>query len=396
MKSSLLTCAAWVPAFWLLTTGKLLAQNLNLAFGKSAIATSVVNNDQSHYAAGYATDGNYRTHWVSTATDDQSLTVDLGSVQTIDRIRLSWEVDYARDFNLEVSSDGITYAVVKNITANVPDKRDNLVVNEYGQLGARGRYVRLHCLTQANGNGFAVDELEVFGFTNTTPNLALGKPVRATDADLSGSGYLFQPAFAVDGNSQTRWSTLKTTYQSFVVDLGQAVPFTTLFLNWESAYGVAFQLQTSTDSTTWTTRATYTNNQAYYNEVGVAATGRYVRMLGQQGGQNGGGFSIYELAVYNSPPPLAARAGRARASISLYPNPTASRATLEWDAGTASLARWTLLNSLGQVVGTGQLAARTGHNTQALDLRAYAAGSYLLTLEAAGQMLGRARVQKIE
>ena len=236
----------------------------------------------------------------------------------------------------------------------------------------------------------------MFSFSNTTTNLALNKPVRATDSDLSNTGYLFQSSFAVDGNTQTRWSTLKTTNQALVVDLGQPQSITHIYLNWEAAYGVAFQLQVSTDSAAWTTVATFTNNQAFYNEVGVAASGRYVRMLGQQGGQSNGGFSIYELAVYNAAMPLAVQASRAVASISLYPNPTASQATLEWTASTPGQARWTLLNSLGQVVRTGQLSAQAGHNTQALDLSAYAAGSYLLTLESAGQVLGRARVQRTE
>ena len=383
----------------LFASTRLAAQNLNLAFGKVAFATSILDNNQAKYGASFVTDGVHSTRWQSMAADDQLLTVDLGLVQAVDRIRINWEGFYALNFDLQVSSDGVTYTTLKTITNNVPDKRDNLLVNESANLGGRGRFVRVRCLTQNTALGFlgfAINELEVFSFTNTTPNLALNKPVRATDANLSNTGYLYQPSFAVDGNLQTRWSTLKGTDQSFVVDLGQVVPFTTIFLNWESAYGVAFQLQTSTDSTAWTTLATYTNNQAWYNEVGVAASGRYVRMLGQQGGQSGGGFSIYELAVYNAPMPLAVRAGRAPASISLYPNPTASQATLEWNANSSATTSWTLYNSLGQVVYTELLASRTGHNTQALNLRAYAAGIYFLTLEADGQVLGRARVQKVD
>jgi hypothetical protein len=40
------------------------------------------------------------------------------------------------------------------------------------------------------------------------------------------------------------------------------------------------------------------------------------------------------------------------------------------------------------------LAAQAGHNAQAIDLRPYAAGSYVLTVQTAGQVLGRMRVQK--
>ncbi len=396
MKSSLLRRVAWVGLCLLLATGKLWAQNLNQAFGKAAIATSVLNNDQANYAASFATDGDHRTRWISMATPDQSLIVNLGAVQAVDRIRINWDTNYARDLELLVSDDGITYTSLKTVSSNDPPKRDNQFVNEYGQLGGRGRFVRIRCLTQAASLSFGIAELEVFGFSYATTNLALGKRVRATDTDLSGTGFLFQPAFGVDGNPQTRWSTLKPTNQAFVVDLGSAMSFNTIYINWEAANAVAFQLQTSTDSIAWTTLATYTTNYAYYTEVRVAAAGRYVRMLGQQGGQNGGGFSFYELGVYNSSTPLAVRAGSALASISVYPNPTASQATLDWDASAPGPAHWTLLNSLGQVVHSEVLSARTGHNSHTIDLRGYAAGSYLLTLEAAGQVLGRSRVQKAE
>lgn len=378
----------------LLTTSMLRAQNLNLALGKPATATSVLANNQVLYAARFATDGDYRTTWLSAATDNQALVVDLGSVQTIDRVRLNWGSYYAHDLDLQVSNDGITYTSVKTVTGNVPENHDNSFVNEYRQLAGQGRFVRVQCLTQATPNGFSMREVEVFSFTNTTANLALAKPVKATDTDLSSTSFLFQPRFAVDGDSQTRWSTLRGTDQALVVDLGEMKQITNIYINWEMAYGVAFQLQVSADSTTWTTVAAYTNNKNVYNEIGVAATGRYVRMLGQQGGQQGGGFSIYELAVYNTTIPLAARPDTARARISFYPNPTPSQATLEWNASAAGSAHYTLLNSLGQVVYTEQLSARPGHNKQALDLRPFAPGSYLLTLEADGQVLGCARVQK--
>lgn len=392
MKSLLLKYVGWVVVS-LFATSTLQAQNLNLAFGKPATATSVQNNNQAAYAARFATDGNNNTTWLSAAEGDQALTLDLGSVQSIDRVRISWNTEYARNLDLQVSDDGSVYTTVKSVTGNVPDQRDNLLINEYGQLGSHGRYLRLRCLAQATTHGFAVSELEVFTFSNVTPNLALARPAKATSSDLSLTNFLFQPSLAVDGNPQTRWSTLASSNQALVVDLGEVKQFTNIYLSWEQAYGVAFQLQVSSDSSTWATVATYTNNQARYNEVAVSTPGRYVRMLGQRGGQSGGGFSIYELAVYNSP---ALRAASAPVTISLYPNPTAGQATLEWEASAAGSARYTLFNSLGQVVRTDLLGAQAGHNSQALDLSALAAGSYLLALEANGQVLGRARVQKTD
>nr|GFD33381.1 hypothetical protein [Tanacetum cinerariifolium] len=57
----------------------------NIALGKAALASSAVQ------AASRAFDGDMGTRWESASSDAQYLIVDLGSVQSIDRIRLSWE-----------------------------------------------------------------------------------------------------------------------------------------------------------------------------------------------------------------------------------------------------------------------------------------------------------------
>ena len=96
MKSHVGQRTLWLLAFLFLTSSPLFAQNL--ALGKASIASSAVQ------AAGNAFDGNSGTRWESSATDQQYIIVDLGSVQSIDRIRLSWETALGKNFTLDISA----------------------------------------------------------------------------------------------------------------------------------------------------------------------------------------------------------------------------------------------------------------------------------------------------
>ena len=81
------------------------------------------------------------------------------------------------------------------------------------------------------------------------------------------------------------------------------------------------------------------------------------------------------------------------ATLNLYPNPTTDRATVTWGTPIERAGRWYLTNSTGQVVHAEPLTSE--HTaTLTLDLQAYPAGSYVLTVESAGHVLRRARVQK--
>ena len=80
-------------------------------------------------------------------------------------------------------------------------------------------------------------------------NIAQGKPTTAS----SDENATFPAANATDGNTGTRWSSAFSDPQWLQVDLGQTYNINHVTLNWEAAYGRAYQIQTSTDGTTWTT-----------------------------------------------------------------------------------------------------------------------------------------------
>ena len=61
-------------------------------------------------------------------------------------------------------------------------------------------------------------------------------------------------------------------------------PSTTSTLNWEAAYGRAYQIQTSADGTTWTTIYSTTTGDGGTDDLAVTGTGRYIRVNGTAAG----------------------------------------------------------------------------------------------------------------
>jgi hypothetical protein len=126
----------------------------------------------------------------------------------------------------------------------------------------------------------------------TSTNIAAGKP--ATASSLENAGY--PAAQAVDPSATTRWSSAFSDPQWLQVDLGQTYNINHVKLNWEAAYGKAYQLQTSNDGNNWTSIYSTTTGDGGTDDLAVTGTGRYLRMLGTTRGTPYG-YSLYDLAV---------------------------------------------------------------------------------------------------
>jgi hypothetical protein len=103
---------------------------------------------------------------------------------------------------------------------------------------------------------------------------------------------------AFDGLTNTRWASAESNTQWISVDLGSQQSITHVRLNWETAYGRAYQIQVSNNGTTWTTIfSTTTGNGAIDDLTGLSGTGRYVRMYGTQRGTQWG-YSLWEMDIF--------------------------------------------------------------------------------------------------
>jgi hypothetical protein len=142
----------------------------------------------------------------------------------------------------------------------------------------------------------------------TTP-ISQGRPATASSSENPGS---FPASAAVDGNTGTRWSSAFSDPQWLQVDLGATATITSVTLNWEAAYGKAFQIQTSANGSTWTTVYSTTTGTGGVQNLSVSGSGRYVRMYGTTRGTPYG-YSLWEFQVFGSggttPPPTTPPSG---------------------------------------------------------------------------------------
>ncbi len=130
------------------------------------------------------------------------------------------------------------------------------------------------------------------GGTCGTANIAQGKTATASSTENAS----FPASAAVDGNAGTRWSSAFSDPQWLEVDLGCGQSVCQVTLQWETAYATAFQIQVSTDGSTWTPVYSTTTGTGGTQTLSVTGTGRYIRMYGTVRATPYG-YSLWEFQV---------------------------------------------------------------------------------------------------
>ena len=272
----------------------------NLALNKPALASSSEN--PGYLGAAQAVDGNGATRWASLPSDPQTLQVNLGSVQQLCSVTLQWEAAYAKTFKIQVSNDGNTWTDASPVISGTGG-------TQVVPISASGQYVRLDGLTRATGYGYSLFEFQVFGAGGTTgggtgggstscttTNAALNKPALASSTE--NPDYL-AAKFAFDGDTTTRWASQASDPQSLQVNLGSRQQICGVTLQWEAAYGKAFEIQGSNDGTSWTKLYGTTTGTGGTQTLPITDTGtyQYVRLYGTARG-TGYGYSLFEFQVF--------------------------------------------------------------------------------------------------
>jgi F5/8 type C domain/Carbohydrate binding module (family 6) len=126
-----------------------------------------------------------------------------------------------------------------------------------------------------------------------TTNVALNKTATASSLESAS----FPASAAVDGNTGTRWSSGFSDPQWLEVDLGSAQSICGVTLQWETAYATAFQIQVSTDNSTWTSIYSTTTGTGGTQNLTVSGSGRYIRMYGTARATQYG-YSLWEFGVF--------------------------------------------------------------------------------------------------
>jgi hypothetical protein len=192
--------------------------------------------------------------------------------------------------NADAYSDPYPFSVTLSANAGISGKTNELIgcFSYYGCTFTN--------LNSSNPTNVWVDyALSSYNMLGGPPDLALDRPVVVSS---TSAGY--PAANAVDGNLTTRWSSAYSDPQWIYVDLGTNYNITTVELVWETAYGKAYQIQVSTNATTWTTIYSETNGMGGTEYLtNLSGSGRYVRMYGTERGTSYG-YSLWEFEVFGN------------------------------------------------------------------------------------------------
>lgn len=187
-------------------------------------------------------------------------------------------------------SDGEATTAVANVAGTA---------TTYTDSGLTNNDTYFYMVVANNAAGNSPDSNEIYTTPGVTvpagTNLAFDQPAYASSIQGAGT----PASAAVDGDFNSRWSSAYADPQWLLIDLGATHTIKTVALYWENAYAKAFQIQTSTDASNWTTIYSTTTGTGGTQILPVTGTGRYIRMYGTQRA-TGYGYSIWEFGVYGS------------------------------------------------------------------------------------------------
>ncbi|MFE1834430.1 discoidin domain-containing protein [Streptomyces sviceus] len=126
-------------------------------------------------------------------------------------------------------------------------------------------------------------------------NLSQGRAATSSSNENAGT----PASAAVDGNTATRWSSAATDDQWLQVDLGATASISQVVINWETAYGKDYKIQSSSDGSTWTDLRSVTGGDGGTDTLDVSGQGRYVRLLGIHRATQWG-YSTWEFQVFGT------------------------------------------------------------------------------------------------
>ncbi len=164
---------------------------------------------------------------------------------------------------------------------------------------------------------------------------------------VTASTALTPAANAIDGDSGTRWESAHGIDPSWIlIDLGNSRALSQVVIDWEAANAANYQVQGSTNGTSWTNLKTVTGGTFGTRTDTHAVSGnyRYVRIYATaRSTGNQWGYSIWELKVY---------AQSATASSSSVASSQAPAAQLNVVNATASTALTPAANAIDKNSGT--------------------------------------------
>ena len=111
--------------------------------------------------AASAIDGKINTRWESVhGVDPQTITINLGNVYGVNRLAIFWEAANAKDFTVSVSTNGVDYTEVADLTNIVSgDRTDYITFSK----AVQAQYIKIHGTARNLVYGYSIWEMAVYG-----------------------------------------------------------------------------------------------------------------------------------------------------------------------------------------------------------------------------------------
>lgn len=257
----------------------------NLALNKPALAST---SQSASLGPSNAFDGNASSRWASSFADKNWISIDLGAQYNVNKVKLNWEVAYAKGYEIQFSTDNNTWSTVYS-TQNSDGGIDELSVS------GTARYVRMNGLTRSTEWGYSLWDFEVYGSAYAPTPTKISHKKTATASSNQGAGLTAN--LVLDGSTSTRWASSFSDSNWVTIDLGSTHTITNAKLHWETAYAKGYQIQTSLNGSNWTTIYTTTNGDGGVDNLKLSGEGRYIRMNGTKRATEWG-YSLWEFEVF--------------------------------------------------------------------------------------------------
>lgn len=184
--------------------------------GVTVNASSTINSDSS---ADKAIDNDIGTRWESVWQDDTSFTIDLGQVINIKQMNIIWETASAKQYTIEVSTDGQSYTSIakQSSGASYDYRNDTILLNEM----VSGRYIKINCVSRSTEYGYSIRDIAVYGqeymeeTTTESETTVSGSTIATSDSvkiegyqissNLGGSRVIASVEPEINGKSVSKW-----------------------------------------------------------------------------------------------------------------------------------------------------------------------------------------------
>ncbi|MEV8512084.1 discoidin domain-containing protein [Dactylosporangium sp. NPDC051484] len=310
----------------------------NLASGRPATSSSTNGAN----GIGNINDGNQGTYWESANNAfPQWAQIDLGSAKNIDQIVLklpdasSWQTR-TQTLSISGSNDGTSYSTIVGSAGYVFNPTTHNTVN-ISFNATNTRYVRLNFSANTGWPAAQISEFEIYGVaTGSSTNLAAGKSFSSSSANGQ-----YVAANAGDSNQGTYWESAGSTFPQWLqVDLGSAVPVSSVALKLPASWGARTETLSVQTSTTGSSFADVAASAGYNfapgngNTVSIPftqATARYIR-INITANTGWTAAQLSELEVYG-PSTGDTQAPTAPGNLA-YTQPASGQIKLTWTAST--------------------------------------------------------------